>query len=99
MERTHKWSTERQEQTRDILNDPDSMLVWGLLPNESGVLKKAVFDENGNTWTEEGNVRCEYCFLKLGNAIAHKWIIDLKSGGTETFKSIEDLINAGWALD
>jgi hypothetical protein len=95
----HKWSIELQDKTREILNDLDRMAIWDLLPNKSGVLKKAVFDENGDTTTAEGKVSYKYGFLKFANAVAHKWIIDLEEGGTENFESVEDLIDASWALD
>jgi hypothetical protein len=33
------------------------------------------------------------------NAAARKWIIELDDGEKESFNSISDLINAGWAID
>jgi hypothetical protein len=33
------------------------------------------------------------------NALANKYIIDLKNGGSEHYDSVDALIKAGWALD
>jgi hypothetical protein len=80
----NSWSQELQDLTRETLNDPDKMLFWAMKPNESGVLK---------------NIDGRYGFIKFGNAIGKKWIIDLESGGTENFVDLNSLLKAGWVVD
>jgi len=41
-----------------------------------------------------------YGIMTVENALEDKYIIDLKnSGGQESFETVDELINAGWALD
>jgi predicted nucleic acid-binding protein len=78
------WSQELQDLTREVLSDPDKMLGWAMMPNKSGVFK---------------NIDGRHGFMKFGNAVGKKWIINLESGGTENFVDLNSLLKAGWAVD
>ena len=93
MENAHTWSPELQNKTRETLKDSSRISAWGLLPKQSGIFKKARVAEDGKITNKQ------FGFMKVDNALAGKWIIDLEEGGAETFESIDDLIKAGWVLD
>jgi hypothetical protein len=88
------WSSEEIENTREALEDvvtytsPDGRTHW--------VIGEQDFSERALFKNIDGN---RFGIMTVENADRGKFIIKVKSGGEESYSSIDDLLNAGWVVD
>ena len=89
------WSKELIDKTRQEIGD---MLTY---TDEDGKMHWLVGSSDLEIGAHFKNIDGKrYGIMKVENAYKKNYIIELKNGSEqESFKTIDELINAGWALD